>query len=64
MEKMVTYNVSCLFESDEMSLSDNNRTLYVWSGRSLGEVLTQFHGPSCIRGKGGHQPVFAQGMSS
>ena len=42
-KKMSTYNSSCLFESDEMSLSDSNRTLYVWAGRCLGEVLPQFN---------------------
>ena len=54
--KKSTYNNSCLFGSDEMSLSDSNGTFYVWAGRSLGEVLPQFHGPSYKRDKGGHPP--------
>ena len=29
VERMSTYNSSCLYESDEMSLSDSNGTLYV-----------------------------------
>ena len=29
VERMSTYNNSCLYESDEMSLSDSNGTLYV-----------------------------------
>ena len=57
-------NSSRLYESDEMSLSDSNGTLYVWAGRTLGGVLPQFHGPSCRRGKGGHPPLFAQGISN
>ena len=39
MEKMSTYNSSCLYEFDEMSLSDSNGTLYVLAGRNLGGVL-------------------------
>ena len=31
-----------------MSLSDSSGTLYVWAGRSLGEVIPQFHLPSVI----------------
>ena len=42
MERMSTYNSSCLYGSDEMSLSDSNGTLYVWAGRNLGGVLPQF----------------------
>ena len=64
VERMSPYNSSCLYESDKMSLSDSNGTLYVWAGRNLGRVLPQFHGPSCRRGKGGHPPVFAQGISN
>ena len=38
MERMSTYNSSCLYESDKMALSDSNGTLYacgldvIWDG--------------------------------
>ena len=43
MEKMSTYNSSCLYEFDEMSLSDSNGTLYVLAGPNLGGVLAYCH---------------------
>ena len=62
MESMSTYNGSCFYESDKMSLSDSNGTLYVWAGRYLGGVLLQFHGPSNRRRKGLSLNFFKAGV--
>ena len=64
MGRINIYNNSYSFGSGEKSLSGSNRTLDVWAGCSLGVVLPRVHEPFCRRDKGGHPPVFSQGISN